>query len=360
MVMNRLAGEVPPERVVEMLEAGAQPLKDLIAALHTKLAGRRARAPARLGPGRRGRQRVQLGWRCSGDLDAGRVRLLTLGVRVAIQLRRTGRTGLIGLRVGAGVADWGERLPFVAGNGRTGAASPVLVLGDQLEPIDALDIGGSPIILLAAAGGLAVFAAQLGMGESWRIGVSDEERTDLVTGGAGSHSVATDLYVDDRRMDGIRCCWCRPGSGSPPSRSPATGLEYSGALSWRSPTCCAPMAMPTVRLRLQVGRFVPEWARSPRRARARPPGPDAASSIASTSILKPIPSSRRHLLALVECLARASLRPRPRRLAPSREGARRPAEATRSMPRGRSWRRGPPPQRLRDPVHRQQRLGVEG
>jgi hypothetical protein len=37
LVMNRLAGEVPPERVVEMLEAGAQPLKDLIAALHTKL-----------------------------------------------------------------------------------------------------------------------------------------------------------------------------------------------------------------------------------------------------------------------------------------------------------------------------------
>ena len=37
IVMERLAGEVPPERVVEMLEAGAQPLQDLIAALHTKL-----------------------------------------------------------------------------------------------------------------------------------------------------------------------------------------------------------------------------------------------------------------------------------------------------------------------------------
>jgi DNA-binding transcriptional MerR regulator len=37
VVMERLAGEVPPVRVVEMLEAGAQPLKDLIAALHTKL-----------------------------------------------------------------------------------------------------------------------------------------------------------------------------------------------------------------------------------------------------------------------------------------------------------------------------------
>jgi protein-S-isoprenylcysteine O-methyltransferase Ste14 len=38
-------------------------------------------------------------------------------------------------------------------------------------------------IVLAALGGLAVFAAQLGMGENWRVGVSDEQRTDLVTGG---------------------------------------------------------------------------------------------------------------------------------------------------------------------------------
>ncbi len=37
VVMERLAGEVSPERVVEMLESGAQPLQDLIAALHTKL-----------------------------------------------------------------------------------------------------------------------------------------------------------------------------------------------------------------------------------------------------------------------------------------------------------------------------------
>ena len=37
VVMERLAGEVPTEQVVEMLEVGAQPLKDLIGALHTKL-----------------------------------------------------------------------------------------------------------------------------------------------------------------------------------------------------------------------------------------------------------------------------------------------------------------------------------
>jgi hypothetical protein len=35
--MERLAGEMEPERVVEMIEAGAEPLQDLIAALHTKL-----------------------------------------------------------------------------------------------------------------------------------------------------------------------------------------------------------------------------------------------------------------------------------------------------------------------------------
>jgi DNA-binding transcriptional MerR regulator len=37
VVMDRLAGEVSTDRVVAMLEAGAEPLKDLIGALHTKL-----------------------------------------------------------------------------------------------------------------------------------------------------------------------------------------------------------------------------------------------------------------------------------------------------------------------------------
>ena len=37
VVLERLAGEVDPDRVVELLEAGAQPLRDFIAALHSKL-----------------------------------------------------------------------------------------------------------------------------------------------------------------------------------------------------------------------------------------------------------------------------------------------------------------------------------
>jgi DNA-binding transcriptional MerR regulator len=52
VVMRRLAGKVEPERVVELLEAGAEPLKDLIAAMHSKLLvaelerQRSSRAPA--------------------------------------------------------------------------------------------------------------------------------------------------------------------------------------------------------------------------------------------------------------------------------------------------------------------------
>jgi protein-S-isoprenylcysteine O-methyltransferase Ste14 len=66
-----------------------------------------------------------------------------------------------------------------------GVWSVDLVLNDNLDPIDGLDVGvvHGIGIALAAAGGLAVFGAQLGMGESWRVGVSEEERTDLITGG---------------------------------------------------------------------------------------------------------------------------------------------------------------------------------
>src|SRR4051794_2038895 len=110
--------------------------------------------------------------------------VLTFGVRVVIQLRRTGDTGLIGLREGAGVADWLSGILFIGGMAM-GIGSVVLVLNDSLETIGALDVDGVHAvgIVLAAAGGLAVFGAQLGMGESWRIGVSDEERTELITGG---------------------------------------------------------------------------------------------------------------------------------------------------------------------------------
>jgi protein-S-isoprenylcysteine O-methyltransferase Ste14 len=105
-------------------------------------------------------------------------------VRIAIQLRRTGKTGLIGLRRDAGLLDWLSGILFIGGMAM-GIASPILVLHDSFDPIDGLDVTALHVLGIVVAGiaGIAVFAAQLGMGESWRVGVSDEERTDLVTGG---------------------------------------------------------------------------------------------------------------------------------------------------------------------------------
>ncbi|MBK5110405.1 MAG: MerR family transcriptional regulator [Thermoleophilia bacterium] len=37
VLMERLEGEMPPDRAVELIEAGAEPLRDLIAAIHTRL-----------------------------------------------------------------------------------------------------------------------------------------------------------------------------------------------------------------------------------------------------------------------------------------------------------------------------------
>jgi protein-S-isoprenylcysteine O-methyltransferase Ste14 len=110
--------------------------------------------------------------------------ILTLFVRVAIQLRRTGKTGLIGLRKGAGPLEVLSGLLFVGGMA-VAIVSIELVLEDALDPIDALDVGVLHVIgiVLAGLGGTAVFLAQLGMGPNWRIGVSDDQGTDLVTGG---------------------------------------------------------------------------------------------------------------------------------------------------------------------------------
>jgi protein-S-isoprenylcysteine O-methyltransferase Ste14 len=110
--------------------------------------------------------------------------VLTLFVRVAIQLRRTGATGLIGLRKGAGPLEYLSGLLFIGGMAMA-IVSLHLVLQDDLDPIDALNVDALHVvgIALATVGGLSVFGAQVGMGASWRIGVSDDQGTDLITGG---------------------------------------------------------------------------------------------------------------------------------------------------------------------------------
>jgi protein-S-isoprenylcysteine O-methyltransferase Ste14 len=109
---------------------------------------------------------------------------ITFGVRVAVQLRRTGSTGLHGLPPDAGPLEWIAGGLFVAGL-LMGGAAPILALLGILEPIPALDgMVGHLVGLVLAIGGIALtFGAQLAMGDSWRVGVDPEERTALVTDG---------------------------------------------------------------------------------------------------------------------------------------------------------------------------------
>lgn len=109
---------------------------------------------------------------------------ITFGVRVAIQLRRTGSTGLHGLAPDAGPLEWVAGAMFITGL-LMGGAAPILALLDVLEPIPALDgvVGHAIGITLAVVGICLTFAAQLAMGDSWRVGVDPEERTALVTNG---------------------------------------------------------------------------------------------------------------------------------------------------------------------------------
>src|SRR4051794_19361021 len=109
---------------------------------------------------------------------------LTFGVRILVQLRHTGSTGVRGLSSGATPLEWLAGALFLAAL-VMGAAAPVLALLDVLDPIAALDgVVGHLVGVVLALGGIGLtFAAQLAMGDAWRIGVDPEERTELVTDG---------------------------------------------------------------------------------------------------------------------------------------------------------------------------------
>jgi protein-S-isoprenylcysteine O-methyltransferase Ste14 len=113
---------------------------------------------------------------------------LAFGVRSLIQLRRTGSTGFKGLGGRPGSAEWLAGVLFGLALA-VGVAAPVLALADVVEPIGSLD--SAPVHVAGVAlflGGLgATFAAQVAMGASWRIGVDEGERTELVTDGPFAH-----------------------------------------------------------------------------------------------------------------------------------------------------------------------------
>lgn len=103
------------------------------------------------------------------------------GLRTWLQWRRTGDTGWRGISGRFGSAEWWAGVLFT-GALLAGVLGPITALLG-LEPVAALDASGVQMVgaALAVAGLLATFATQLAMGTSWRIGVDETERTDLVT-----------------------------------------------------------------------------------------------------------------------------------------------------------------------------------
>jgi protein-S-isoprenylcysteine O-methyltransferase Ste14 len=107
---------------------------------------------------------------------------VAVGLRAWIQLRRTGSTGFKGISGSPGSLEWTAGVLFALAIAM-GVAAPVLDVAGTIEPV--VDSNGlrAAGIALFASGLVAAFYAQVAMGESWRIGVDEGERTDLVTQG---------------------------------------------------------------------------------------------------------------------------------------------------------------------------------
>jgi protein-S-isoprenylcysteine O-methyltransferase Ste14 len=109
--------------------------------------------------------------------------LLAFGLRTWIQYRRTGDSGFR-FKARAGSLEWAAGVLFTLALIAGGIAA-VLDATDAIEPIDAFDSAGvrATGIAVFIAGLFGTLYAQLAMGSSWRVGVDDAERTELVTSG---------------------------------------------------------------------------------------------------------------------------------------------------------------------------------
>lgn len=105
-------------------------------------------------------------------------------LRSVAQKIRTGSTGFKGISGAPGSIEWSGGVLFVIAL-VLGGLAPVLDLVGVLDPVGALD----EEVVQAAGGGMffgglvGTLLAQIAMGDSWRIGVEDRERTELVTDG---------------------------------------------------------------------------------------------------------------------------------------------------------------------------------
>lgn len=109
--------------------------------------------------------------------------LVVFVARSVIQKRRTGDTGIRSGALGAAVGsiEWFAGWAFVTAM-LTAIAAPLAELSGLAPLTDATWFRSAGAFVALAGIGLT-FLAQLNMGDQWRIGVDESERTDLVTTG---------------------------------------------------------------------------------------------------------------------------------------------------------------------------------
>jgi protein-S-isoprenylcysteine O-methyltransferase Ste14 len=107
---------------------------------------------------------------------------LAFGLRTLMAVRRTGDSGFRGISGRPFTLEWWAGVLFAVAL-LVGVAAPVadLVGVPLLTDVDAVRYGGLAIAMVGIA---LTLAAQISMGDSWRIGVDERERTALVTDGA--------------------------------------------------------------------------------------------------------------------------------------------------------------------------------
>ncbi|MCC7076890.1 MAG: isoprenylcysteine carboxylmethyltransferase family protein [Acidimicrobiia bacterium] len=108
---------------------------------------------------------------------------LAFGWRSWVQWRRTGSTGFIRPRRGAPLPELAAALGLVCALVLLAAAPIADIAG--MSRVGFLDTTWAAVtgVVLGVAGIGLTLVAQMAMGDSWRIGVDDSQRTDLVTTG---------------------------------------------------------------------------------------------------------------------------------------------------------------------------------
>jgi protein-S-isoprenylcysteine O-methyltransferase Ste14 len=109
---------------------------------------------------------------------------LAFGLRSFIHWRRTGTSGFKGISGAAGSAEWMGGVLFVVAL-VAAVAAPLADLGGAAASWPALAGAGTRIAgtVCCLAGIAGTLWAQLAMGDSWRVGVDERERTTLVASG---------------------------------------------------------------------------------------------------------------------------------------------------------------------------------